>query len=53
MICGVVIFCKCYKPRRLPKTNQEQTEIYCKRLKIITERIEVKAIGKLLPGNYK
>ena len=25
-ICGIVISCKCYKPRRLRKTNQEQNE---------------------------
>ena len=31
MICEIVIFCKCYKPRRLQKINQEQTENYCKR----------------------
>ena len=47
MICKIVIFRKCYKPRRLQKTNQEQTENYCKRWKIITERIEVRIIKKL------
>ena len=50
MVFGIVIYCKCYKPRRLPKTNQEQTDNYCKSLKMITERIEVRLIVKLRSG---
>ena len=41
MICGIVTFCKCYKRRRSPKTNQKPIKNYCKRSKTITERIEV------------
>ena len=35
------------------KTNQEQTENYCKRWKIITERIELRVIEKLRPDKDK
>ena len=28
MKCGIEMFCKCYKPIRLPTKKQEQTENY-------------------------
>ena len=50
MVCGVVIFCKRYKPKRLLKANQEQAENYCKRWKIITEIIKIRFNGKIQHG---